>query len=63
MNLFLLAESHRQQFAGADYQDVAIVIAEAHGIPFESDDYAALQSAPDENCRCGFCATADWTTE
>jgi hypothetical protein len=56
----LLQESHRRQFAGEDYQYVAISIAENNRISFESNDYIELQSAPDPNCDCGFCATANW---
>ena len=56
----LIAKSHRRQFAGEDYQAVAIDLAEANKIPFESDDYTALQSAPSPECDCGFCATAKW---
>lgn len=57
---FLLRESHRRQFAGEDYQRVTNDLAEANGIPYESDEYSSLQSAPDPDCDCGFCATADW---
>jgi hypothetical protein len=60
MNPSLLKESHRRQFAGEDYQYVAISLAESNGITFESEDYTALQSAPDPTCDCGFCATAPW---
>lgn len=56
----LLAESHRRQFNGEDYQTVAIDIAERKNIPWESDDYTVLQSAPNEGCDCGFCQTAKW---
>ncbi len=56
----MLRESHCRQFAGEDYQYVAIGIAESNGIPFDGDDYAALQSSPDPGCDCGFCATAKW---
>ncbi len=56
----MLRESHRRQFAGEDYQYVAIGIAESNGIPFDGDDYAALQSSPAPVCDCGFCVTAKW---
>jgi hypothetical protein len=54
----LIAESHRRQFAGEDYQYVAIGIAESNGIKFEDEEYTQLQSAPDPNCGCQFCTTA-----
>ena len=56
----LLAESHRRQFNGEDYQGVAIDIAEGNNIAFEDDAFTELQSSPDPNCECGFCAKADW---
>jgi hypothetical protein len=56
----MLRESHRRQFEGEDYQLVAIGIAEANGIAFESGDYTTLQSSPHPGCDCGFCATAEW---
>lgn len=56
----LLAESHKLQFDGQDYQAVAIGIAESNGIKFESDEFAELQSGPDPGCDCGFCKTAPW---
>jgi hypothetical protein len=60
MKRTLLAESHRRQFNGEDYQAVAIDVAERNGFEFDSAEYTALQSAPDQDCKCGFCATADW---
>lgn len=55
-----LAESHRRQFAGEDYQGVAIDLAETYDIDFDSDAYTKLQSSPDPGCDCGFCAKAPW---
>lgn len=60
MKPHLLAESHRRQFNGEDYQAVAIDIAESNAIAFEDDDYTVLQSSPDPSCGCQFCATAEW---
>lgn len=57
----VLAESHRRQFNGEDYQGVAIDLAETHDFTFESDAFTQLQSSPDPGCECGFCATAPWT--
>jgi hypothetical protein len=56
----LLAQSHRLQFEGGDFQSVAVNIAGSNGIEYGSDDYAELESAPDPECGCGFCATAEW---
>jgi hypothetical protein len=56
----LLAESHRRQFNGEDYQAVAIELAEANGIEFEQDEFTELESSPEPGCDCGFCATAPW---
>jgi hypothetical protein len=56
----LLAQSHRRQFNGEDFQAVAIDIAEANNIAFEDDAYTQLQSSPDPGCDCGFCAKAPW---
>lgn len=60
MKAKLLAESHRLQFSGQDWQTVAIGIAESNGIKFEDDEYKKLCSAPDPDCECGFCKTAEW---
>lgn len=54
----LIAESHRQQFHGEDYQYVAIGIAESNGIKFESEEYTQLMSSPSPECGCQFCTTA-----
>lgn len=56
----MLAESHRRQFDGEDYQAVANGIAENSGIAFEDEEYTQLQSSPDPDCDCGFCKTAPW---
>ena len=56
----LVAESHRRQFDGEDFQAVANDLAERNGIAFEDDEYTRLQSPPDSGCDCGFCATAKW---
>lgn len=57
----MLAESHRRQFAGEDYQYVAQCLCIEHKFDFESDEYTQLQSAPDPGCDCGFCAKAPWS--
>jgi len=55
----LQAESHRLQFAGADYQATAIDLAEEHGLTFESDAFTMLMStSPSPDCDCTFCRTA-----
>ena len=59
----LIAESHARQFAGEDYQFVTVSIADANDINYDSDDYTALQSAPDQNCKCRFCHAANWPLE
>ena len=56
----LLAESHRRQFAGEDYQGVAIEIAEENGIEFNDELFTELQSTPEPGYECGFCETAGW---
>lgn len=50
-----LAESHRRQFEGEDYQAVAIDLAERTG-----RDYEDFDSSPDPECGCGFCEGAEW---
>ncbi len=60
MKPHLLAESHRLQMKGEDYQWVAIDIASVNDIPYESDDYTRLQSSPDPGCDCEFCRGYDW---
>lgn len=55
----LIAESHRRQFSGEDYQAVAVDLWQ--GLDTESeDDYNTLATAPDPGCECGFCKTAPW---
>ena len=52
MKKTLIANSHRRQFYGADFQAVAIAIADENNIAYNSDDYTALESAPDPDCKC-----------
>lgn len=53
-----LSESHRRQFEGEDWQEIAISLA----LNLDDDDeFRRLTSAPAEDCDCGFCATAEWT--
>lgn len=54
----MIAASHKAQWAGVDYQAAAIAIADVHGIDYSSDDFTLLQSSPDADCECGFCANA-----
>jgi hypothetical protein len=56
----LIAESHRRQFNGEDWQAVANDIAEENGIAWDSDEYAQLTYSPTPECDCGFCARAPW---
>jgi hypothetical protein len=57
-----IQESHRRQFAGEDWQQVANDIWV--GIPNATeDDFLDLYAGPDPGCQCGFCATAKWPTE
>ena len=56
----LVAESHRRQFNGEDFQVVAVDIAQRNGIVYEDGAYTELQSSPNPGCDCGFCATAPW---
>jgi hypothetical protein len=60
MNANRLAESHRRQFQGEDFQTVAIDIADGAKISFESEEYTKLMSAPDPGCECSFCKSAPW---
>ena len=55
-----LAESHRRQFNGRDYQGVAIDLCQAYGFEFESEEHIKLESSPSPECDCGFCETAKW---
>jgi len=56
----LMAESHRRQYAGEDYQAVAIDLATGAGIKPESPEYLDLESAPAPGCECSFCKTTEW---
>lgn len=54
-----LAESHRRQFHGEDWQTVATEIWQSMKSPTESD-YHELCTGPDSGCECSFCKQADW---
>lgn len=54
-----LAESHRRQFNGEDWQNVAVDVANSIPGPTE-EEFKELCEGPDPGCECGFCATADW---
>lgn len=56
----LIAESHRRQLTGEDYQAVAQDLCIEHKFDFESDEYTQLQSAPDPGCRCVTCSAFAW---
>lgn len=58
----VLAESHRRQFNGEDYQAVAQELCDRMKNP-RQEDYQELSSSPDPGCDCGFCVTADWWDE
>lgn len=49
-----LAESHRRQFEGEDYQGVANDLAD------DEEEYDELSTSPHDGCECGFCETAKW---
>jgi len=61
-----IRESHRQQFAGRDYQQAAydalgeVGATTAGGPEVSDDDLREIESSPDEFCECGFCQTAKW---
>lgn len=56
----LIAESHRRQLAGEDFQTVAVDIAEDNDIDYEDDAYTELQHSPDPGCGCATCREFDW---
>lgn len=56
----LIAESHKRQFRGEDYQGVAIDLCEDVGIEWGSPEHQAVESSPEPGCDCGFCKTAEW---
>jgi hypothetical protein len=60
MKKHILAEAHRRQFNGEDWQKVAVDLAEEFNIDYDSDDYTELCSTPDPSCECGFCEKAPW---
>ena len=54
-----LAESHRRQFAGEDYQQVAQDLCDQMENPTDGDN-DTLSTSPDPACECGFCGTVKW---
>ena len=58
MNMKSLAQSHKLQSEGVDYQEAANTAAEEAGITFESIDYNELCSSNGPGCNCPFCALA-----
>lgn len=59
--------SHRRQFRfDTDYQLICWEFlnspqAKRFGLTADSDEvWSQVQSLPDPDCDCGFCATADW---
>lgn len=59
-HLGLLAESHRRQFNGEDYQAVQFDLHQRFP-EISDDDLNGLGSTPEPGCECGFCATAEWS--
>ena len=55
----LIAESHRRQFEGEDWQAVAQDICDRYEDVTE-DQFNELTYSPDPGCDCGFCAKAQW---
>ena len=59
-----IAESHRLQFDGMDYQRAAHQVNEHVGLSSDNEadceEFAELESEPTPDCDCGFCATAPW---
>lgn len=58
-HLGLLAESHRRQFNGEDYQAVQFDLHQRFP-EISDDDLNGLGSAPTPGCECGFCANEKW---
>lgn len=54
----LIADSHRQQFAGVDYQVATFDMWQEWALT--DDQLNEVQSSPDPGCECGFCGSADW---
>ncbi|HVY68920.1 MAG TPA: hypothetical protein VHH73_03285 [Verrucomicrobiae bacterium] len=54
----MIAESHRLQFDGVDYEIAAHRVA-GH-LNLSDDEMSAICSAPDPACNCDFCSRADW---
>ncbi len=61
----LLAESHRLQFHGVDWQEAANdTMSDVEGDEEAREElYKELSASPDPDCECGFCATAPWRDE
>lgn len=49
-----LAQSHRRQFEGEDYEVVAKELADTE------EQFEKFSTEPVPGCECGFCETADW---
>lgn len=60
----LIAESHRRQLGGEDYQKVATEIGERVGLNLDrtndADLYAELESSPSPGCDCQTCENTNW---
>lgn len=62
-----MAESHRRQFAGEDYQAVAHDIANRPSVYLNpdtedgADAWRDLESEPTPDCECGYCKNATFT--
>jgi hypothetical protein len=55
-----LRRCHERQFAGEDWQAVAIDAWNEFGSPDGDEVFNFLTSTPDHGCDCGFCAHAAW---
>ena len=59
----LLAESHRRQLEGQDFQKVATDLCVENDFDMESEEcpeYELLETGPDHECDCHTCQTFDW---
>lgn len=56
----MIRRSHERQFAGEDYQAVAVDLWNEIGPDATEDEYNQLAEGPDPDCNCGFCKSAPW---
>jgi hypothetical protein len=55
----MLRLSHERQFNGEDYQAVAIDLLASIKDGTE-EELKELEASPEPECKCGFCAGAEW---